>query len=322
MQRPRIFPAFTLAEYETAHRLLATKVAFMMGRKFEEGDWADVYCRAKDITASSWSNLNIDVVHNCIGVEHKMIRPAGDKPVRAVFGARLMHPSATRSIRIRDGDALDVMREVLAQYADFIAQRRAFVRQQCPTSEPELRTGWLLWQANLQEFVYFEEETMAPDPDDFIAEWHENVGRGARKASKSLWIYEKDSGQKKYSVTTTAGAKIQPYFDVPPASHPHVYHFKVQGEEFKPGFIRIWIPAITARELERLAGGLASEHLEAAILRSRTNLAVSRGSRSLRPEEAEMITLTKEAYAVLEGLYPNAVSDAHRIHLLIAELSK
>ena len=49
MQRPRVLQAFTQAEYEKAHQLLATKVAFMMGRKFEEGDWADVYCGAKGI---------------------------------------------------------------------------------------------------------------------------------------------------------------------------------------------------------------------------------------------------------------------------------
>ena len=31
MQRPRVLQAFTKAEYEKAHQLLATKVAFMMG---------------------------------------------------------------------------------------------------------------------------------------------------------------------------------------------------------------------------------------------------------------------------------------------------
>ncbi len=69
-----------------------------------------------------------------------------------------------------------------------------------------MRTGWLLWQANLHDFVYFEEETIAPNPDDYTAEWHENPISGGRKPSKSLWIYERETRQKKYSVTTDAGA--------------------------------------------------------------------------------------------------------------------
>lgn len=321
MQRPRILQAFTKPEYEKAHQLLATKVAFMMGRKFEEGDWADVYCGAKGIPTGGWSNLNIDVVFDCIGIEHKMLRPAGDKPVRNVFGMRLMHPSATRSIRIEDGEANEVMRKVLAQYADFIKQRLEFVRQRCSQGEPDLRTGWVLWQSNLKEFVYFEEETLTPSPDDFIAEWHENEGRGARKESRSLWIYQKDTGQKKFSVTTSAGAKIQPYFDVPPASDPNIYHFRVQGEEFKPGLIRMWIPAATARELERLAGGLSTEKLEAIIAHSQAALRESRPTYNINREEASAIVLTKSAYDFLEDLFPGAVSDAHRIQLLLSQLS-
>ena len=54
----------------------------MMGRKFEEGDWAAVYCTAKNIPNRGWSNLNIDVIYNGLGVEHKMLRPNGDRPVR------------------------------------------------------------------------------------------------------------------------------------------------------------------------------------------------------------------------------------------------
>lgn len=87
---------------------------------------------------------------------------------------------------------------------------------------------------------------------------------------QSLWIYEKETGQKRYSVTTSAGAKMQPYFDVPPASAPHVYHVTGQGEEFQPVLIRLWTPSVLARELERLAGGLSTEKLEAVISRSNT----------------------------------------------------
>ena len=42
MYIPEILPAFNQLEFEKAHKLLSTRVAFMMGRKFEEGDWADV----------------------------------------------------------------------------------------------------------------------------------------------------------------------------------------------------------------------------------------------------------------------------------------
>ena len=49
MRRPATLPTFTPEEVSKAHALLATRVAFMMGRKFEEDDWAEVYCRAKGI---------------------------------------------------------------------------------------------------------------------------------------------------------------------------------------------------------------------------------------------------------------------------------
>lgn len=40
---PKTLPAFTLEEYNQVSILLGTKVAFMMGRKFEEGDWSEIY---------------------------------------------------------------------------------------------------------------------------------------------------------------------------------------------------------------------------------------------------------------------------------------
>jgi hypothetical protein len=56
-------PAFSDEERASAHSLLALNVAEMMGRKFEEGDWAEVYCSAKRIPNRRWSNLNIDIMH-------------------------------------------------------------------------------------------------------------------------------------------------------------------------------------------------------------------------------------------------------------------
>ncbi len=322
MQRPKTLAAFSAEEYNKAHELLATRVAFMMGRKFEEDDWAHVYCTAKSIPHRGWSNLNIDVIHNGLGVEHKMLRPHGNRAVREVFGIRLMHPSATRSIRISDGKPNLVMRNVLKQYADFLEQRKEYVRQNSPGFEPDMRTGWVLWQSNLKEFVYFEEETLAPDPDDYIAEWHQNPERGGRKESKSLWIFEKETRQKKYSVTTTAGAKIQPYFDVPPSSDPNVYFFQVQGEPYQPGLVRVWIAASTAHELERLVGNLSTENLHQAIIASVSKLTGAESEAILKTEEATPILLTAESYELLETRYPNAVSDAHMIQLLLARLGK
>lgn len=321
MTQPKLLPAFTPAEFETAHRLLAAKVAYMMGRKFEEGDWAHVYCTAKGIPNTGWSNLNIDVVHHCVGIEHKMLRPNGNRAVRNVFGTRLMHPSASRSIRIEDGPPNIVMSSVLDQYAGLIEERRRYVQQTCPDQIPELRTGWLLWQTNLREFIYFEEETLIPAPDDFTADWHENEEKGARKASKSLWIYEKATGQKKYSVTTTAGAKIQPYFDVPPENSPYVYLFRVQGEEFRPGLVRIWVPASTASELERIVGSLEMARLDNVISSSNLELAERRVGYSVNLEEATELVISSDSYALLEERFPGAVSDSHLIQLLVTELS-
>lgn len=317
MQRPKTLPAFTTDEYTRTHNLLAARVAFMMGRKFEEGDWAHVYCTAKNIPSRGWSNLNIDVIHNGLGVEHKMLRPAGDRPVREVFGTRLMHPSATRSIRISNGDPDVVMRDVLGQYRDFLEQRRELVLRSCPDFELDMRTGWVLWQSNLKEFVYFEEETLAPDPADYIAEWHVNSERGGRKESKSLWIFERETGLKKYSVTTTAGAKIQPYFDVPPSSDPNVYVFRVQGEEVSPGLVRVWVTASIARELQGLVGSLTPTNLESVVTASLSAPTISETKTAYLTDEATAISVTSATYATLQRQFPNAVSDAHCVQLLV-----
>ena len=63
---------FSADEYDKAKRHLATQVAMMMGRKLEEGDWSSVYCAAKAIPVTTWSNLNIDINHNGVGVEQKL----------------------------------------------------------------------------------------------------------------------------------------------------------------------------------------------------------------------------------------------------------
>lgn len=198
MRRPKTLAAFTSDELIFAKRLLATKVATMMGRKFEEDDWASVYCKAKNLPHTGWSNLNIDVMYQGLGVEHKMLKKKSNRTLLAWCGQTLMHPAATRSIRIpsAEADPDKVMRYVLAQYADLIEYRRNELQKEAPPGKkPDLRTGWLLWQDNLEEFLYFEEETLPPDPADYFAQWVESGG-GNRKASMNLWVYEKETGQK------------------------------------------------------------------------------------------------------------------------------
>src|SRR5207302_2461617 len=123
----------------------------------------------------------------------------------------------TRAIRIPSGrvSAERAMREILRQYGEVIRQRTDKVRAEAPKGvKPDMRTGWLLWQESLRQFLYFEERMKAPNPDDYIAKWVESGG-GGRLKSRNLWIYDRVTRRKRFSVTTAAGAKIQPYFDVP-----------------------------------------------------------------------------------------------------------
>ena len=145
----------------------------MMGRKLEEGDWAEVYCRAKNIPLQGWSNLHIDVMHELLGVEHKMYRVRSDQDISTYCGQHLMHPSATRSIRVpsTDTEAGEAMSIVLSQYAELIEARRQKVAEQASSKgKVDMRTGWLLWQESLRQFLYFEEEMLAPNPANYDAE--------------------------------------------------------------------------------------------------------------------------------------------------------
>jgi hypothetical protein len=93
MRRPKLLRAFSDDEYQRAHLLLASRVASMHGRKMEEGDWADVYCAAKGIPEAEWSNLNIDVMHENLGVEHKMLCVRSDQAIGEWCGTTRMHPA-------------------------------------------------------------------------------------------------------------------------------------------------------------------------------------------------------------------------------------
>lgn len=214
------------------------------------------------------------------------------------------------------------MVDVLTQYGHNLDERRGKIREDCPDREPDLRTGWLLWQTSLTEFLYFEEEALNPDPADYFAEWKESGGTGARKPSKNLWIYEKETGRKRYSVTTVAGAKIQPYFDVPPPNDPNLYLFRAQGEEVASGIIRVWVGASTARELEHLIGSLTPERLTEVIASVAGEIEERGGTGSVAREQAIPITVTSESYHVLVASFPGAVSDEHLVQLLVGRLRK
>lgn len=99
-----ILPVFTDEQSRRAKILLAAKVASMMGRKLEEGDWSEVYCKAECIPDTGWSNLHIDINFNGQVIEFKMlcIAQLRGRPIKSVCGTTLKHPAATRSIRIDD----------------------------------------------------------------------------------------------------------------------------------------------------------------------------------------------------------------------------
>ena len=159
MRSDTTLKAFTEQEFAKAKVLLATQVANMMGRKLEETDWNEVYCAAKDIPRSGWSNLNIDVNYSGLGVEQKLLRVSGlrERPIKSICGTTMMHPAATRSIRIENAElpAETVMRNVFQQYSDLIDIRTEKVRENSSGKEPDMRLGWLLWEDSLTEFLYF-----------------------------------------------------------------------------------------------------------------------------------------------------------------------
>ncbi len=316
-------PAFTPSQRDVAHRLLAAKVARMMGRKLEEGDWADVYCRAKGIPKRGWSNLNIDVMHEGLGVEHKMLCYRSNANIAQACGETLMHPAATRAIRVPTGkvSAERAMRDILSQYAELIEQRTEKVRERAGAgTQPDMRTGWLLWQESLRQFLYFEERMKAPNPADYTADWVESGG-GSRKGSRNLWIYEKATGKKRFSVTTSAGAKIQPYFDVPPPNDPNLYIFTVIGEVIMDGKVRCWLTQTTWQKLEHIVGKMDSESVSSVICRSLQKLPVTEVGAIALEEPAQPLEITAEAYALLTSRLPG-VTDDHCFQLLIQFLRR
>ena len=312
--------AFSAEDGKRAKLLLAAKVASMMGRKLEEGDWHEVYCKAKNIPESGWSNLRGDVNHNGLGVEFKMLRvpQLRGRSIKDACGTSKMHPSATRSIRIDNTDlpAEDVMIDVLTQYSELIQERTDQVTDNSPDGEADMRVGWLLWEDDLREFLYFEEPMEKPAPAKYSAIWNETPARGTRKASKSLWIFDKVTGVKRFSVTTSAGIKIQPYFDVPPPNDPNLAYFRVQSEPLDSDTVILWVSAATADQLRRVLGSIDRQVVSDAVSRA-SSLDVSNiPTETIDSSFAVPIHVAKEAFDILVEHW-NAVSDEHRIQQLI-----
>jgi hypothetical protein len=355
-------PCFSSAERIAAHRYLASQVASMMGRKFEEGDWAKVYCAAKNIPAMTWSNLSIDVMHGHLGVEHKMLCYRSDQPIRTACGTTQMHPAGTRAIRIpRENDPTKAAQEVLRQYAELLRRRAEVVRildryhhkvidraeamtalmklfsgmkktaaanaipakpspvrSEYVETEPDMRTGWLLWQESLREFLYFEERTQIPNPDDYYAEWVDSGG-GRRKASRNLWVYHRRTKVKHFSITTEAGAKIQPYFTFPAPDDPNLYHFIVQGEINDAGLVRVWLTPTTASFLKHLIGSLETAALSEAIKQAASKVSVEETPAESFGETAIPVLVTPQDYSLLHARF-KGVSDEHLIQQMIRAL--
>jgi hypothetical protein len=208
------------------------------------------------------------------------------------------------------------MRDVFMQYAELIKERTGRVKEAAPHKTPDMRTGWLVWEDNLTEFLYFEERMLPSNPEQYTAEWNITPAKGARKASKSLWIYDKDTSQKRYSVTTSAGIKIQPYFDVPLPSDNNLYYFRVQSEPVDATTVRLWISAATASALKIKLGSLDSATVSTAILKAIERV----GSIVQAPEQDDVlavaIDISKEAHIQLLAAW-EAVSDEHRAQLLL-----
>ncbi len=313
-------PAFSSAELTIANDLLSITVSAMLGRKMEEGDWNFVYSNSKRIPISAWSNLNIDICHNGLGVEHKMLRVVSDKTILEECGTTKMHPAGTRSIRIPDEeDADSAMKNILGQYTDIIEERTKKVKENSENDRADMRFGWLLWKETLDEFLYFEEKMEKPNPKNYFARWHETLAAGSRKSSRSLWIFDKSSKRKKYSVTTTAGAKIQPYFDIPSPEDPNLYYFKVQGVHMDGGLVRVWLTKSTAAYLELLVGELSCDALSSAILNAEYHNESCNKDFVLANDRGTSVIITSEAYSRLRSNF-KPISDEYLFQQLAMQL--
>jgi len=222
----------------------------------------------------------------------------------------------------RDDAVLELI--ALFKYQSSAPAKRLLPAEPEPTlsdyslKQPELRTGWLLWQESLREFLYFEEKTFKPNPHEYYAEWVESGG-GRRKKSQNLWVYHTETKEKHYSITTDAGAKIQPYFMVPPPDDPNLYYFIVQGEPIQSDLIRLWLTDITASFLKHLLGSLDIETVSKAIVLAADSQVSTEKPDVVFGVTATEVLITEQAYMVLQQSFLG-VSDEHRMQQLLVAL--
>jgi hypothetical protein len=314
--------SFSEEEFQKAKLFLCARVAYMMGRKFEEDDWTYVYCKAKGFPSGTWSNLNVDIEYNGLSLELKQMKRSDSESILNACGTELMHPSLTRRINLPESsDPNTAMRSVILQYQKVLDERYTRIKDKFSSFTPDLRSGWLLYDSSLTEFLYFEEQSKNIKPEDHTAEWSERSSRsnGGRRSNKNLWIYNKHTGNKVWSVTGgSSGTKIQPYFRVPPKGSADLHYFRVQGIPIDGGNILIFVTAPTANQLEKILGSDYKLTLNDVIIRASSGIAAPRLVSTDEP--IVDIVISVEAYSALLEKFPG-VSDEHRVQLLCETLA-
>ena len=315
-------PAFAPSELDLAKRLLAARIAYMMGRKLEEGDWAHVYCKSKNLVVPNWSNFNADLMVPGLALEHKMMRQSESVPIHEHCGTVMMHPALTRQISLPNiKDANEAMRQVIQTYQRVLDARREKVKAISPDGNVEMRSGWLIYESSLTEFLYFEEPTLNLVASEHYGVWsqRELKGEGGRRSNKNLWIFNKKTKQKVWSVTGGgSGTKIQPYFTVPAADDPNLYYFRAQGEPLTEDTVRVWITEPTANLLKKILGDLEPEHVSKAILEA--SATANQPEKVDADEPVHEVVILNAAYVALKQKFLG-VSDEHRFQLLCKQLT-
>jgi len=315
-------PSFTIGELQKAKFLFADKISYLDGRKLEEADWAHVYCKARGLEALGWSNLNADVTVPGLSLEHKMMRCSESEAIKNHCGTSMMHPALTRRVSLPDIEDPDkAMRFVIASYQKVLDERYRKASEISGAKPVELRSGWLLYDSSLTEFLYFEERSQNLNPKKHRAVWSERVkkGEGGRRGNRNLWIYDQN-GQKVWSVTGgSSGTKIQPYFKVPAANDEHLCYFRVQGEPLSAETVRVWVTESTANNLRQILGELDTRRVTDAIL----NVSGSDETLSATEEFEEIreLEIGQNAYSALKEKFLG-VSDEHCFQLLCKRLAE
>ena len=123
---------------------------------------------------------------------------------------------------------------------------------------------------------------------------------------------------KRFSVTTSAGIKIQPYFDVPPPGDPNLVFYRVQSEPLDDNTVVLWVSASTANQLRMILGSIDQRKVSDAITKALQLRARITPTEIVDSDLAVSIRVSKEAFDALVD-YWDAVSDEHRIQQLIGK---